>query len=216
MGKKEAGRFRGQLFGGFRRRDVLEYMGVLYGRIDQADLEKEAMRARCEELENLLQNLEKFSGQRASTLAGTEFSARPKEESSLEMDPELVALLNNDPAPESVEEVRAEVEVLEAVPEAPQEEVMEAEPVVPESAPEVSPVPEPVVPVSATEAAPVAPTPELVPEAPVAAPVEEPKSAPEPAPPSTPPTLPAKPGRTMPYPPPSGGQKPKRVKVHRK
>jgi len=202
MGKKEAGRFRGQLFGGFRRRDVLEYMGVLYGRIDQADLEKEAMRTRCEELENLLQNLEKFSGQGASTLAGSEFSAPPKETRPLEMDSELVALLHTDPTPEPAEETRTEVEILETAPIVQKEEAAEPEPVVPEPASVFAPTPEPVA--------------EPVPVVPLAEPMAEPQPIPEPIP-SPESSAPAtKPGRSIPYPTPPGGPNPKRVKVRRK
>jgi len=150
MDKKEAGRFRGQVFGGFHRRDVLNYMATLYGRIDQADLEKEALRVRCEELENLLQNLEKFSGQGAGILAGVELSPPPEMEGQLEMDPELIELLHDDVAREPEEEAHTQAETPEAGPEAgpeaQEEETPEAEvsapvPATPEPVSEFAPVP---------------------------------------------------------------------------
>ena len=56
MGKKEAGRFRGKLFGGFNRKDVLAYIASVYSELEQAQIENEELRARCEEFEDGAQN----------------------------------------------------------------------------------------------------------------------------------------------------------------
>jgi len=50
MSKREAGRFRGKLFGGFHREDVLTYIASVYSELDQLQAENEALRAHLEEL----------------------------------------------------------------------------------------------------------------------------------------------------------------------
>jgi len=54
MSEREAGRFRGRLFGGFNRKDVLAYITSVYEELDYAQAENEMLRQRCEELEALL------------------------------------------------------------------------------------------------------------------------------------------------------------------
>jgi len=61
MSKREEGRFRGNLFGGFNRKDVLTYITSIYGELEQTHMENEALHERCDQLENLLQNLDKSS-----------------------------------------------------------------------------------------------------------------------------------------------------------
>lgn len=59
MAKKEPGRFRKNLFGGFNRKDVLTYIKSIYDELDQTQTENEALHQRCAELEDLLQNMGK-------------------------------------------------------------------------------------------------------------------------------------------------------------
>ena len=59
MSKREPGKFRGTLFGGFNRKDVLTYIASVYEELEQSHEENEMLRERCNELENLLQNLDK-------------------------------------------------------------------------------------------------------------------------------------------------------------
>jgi len=54
MSEREAGRFRGRLFGGFNRQDVLAYITSVYEELDYAQTENDMLRQRCEELEALL------------------------------------------------------------------------------------------------------------------------------------------------------------------
>ena len=54
MSEREAGRFRGNLFGGFNRKDVLAYITSVYEELDYAQAENDMLRQRCDELEALL------------------------------------------------------------------------------------------------------------------------------------------------------------------
>jgi len=54
MSEREAGRFRGNLFGGFNRKDVLAYIASVYEELGYVHAENEMLRVRCEEMEGLL------------------------------------------------------------------------------------------------------------------------------------------------------------------
>lgn len=54
----EDGRFRGKIFGGFHRKDVLSHMQTLYGETEQLKREKLFYREQAEELQYLLQTIE--------------------------------------------------------------------------------------------------------------------------------------------------------------
>lgn len=54
MSKREPGSFRGNVFGGFNRKDVLAYITSVYEELDHVQLENDMLHERCEELEALL------------------------------------------------------------------------------------------------------------------------------------------------------------------
>ena len=54
MGKKEPGQFRGKMFGGFNRKDVLAYITSVYEELEHVQAENDILRERYEEIEDLL------------------------------------------------------------------------------------------------------------------------------------------------------------------
>jgi len=156
MSSQDPGRFRGELFGGFNRRDVLEHMKLLYNALDEKQAEVEALHDRCEELENLCGRLETAGGAYVLPAPPPNASAPPESE----------------PEPEPVTELEP---VAEPAPELEPEPIPEPEPQ-PEPEPEVEPevevVEAPPVVLTETEAF-LAAEPELAPEE-IAALVEEP------------------------------------------
>jgi len=77
MAKREPGRFRGNLFGGFNRRDVLAYITSVYDELEAYREENEALRERSAELENLLQNLDKSFAPREKRTPHISFKPAP-------------------------------------------------------------------------------------------------------------------------------------------
>ena len=61
MAEREKGIFRGRLFGGFHRQDVLDHLNELYTEMDELRAEAEAAHARAQEIEHLLSSIETAS-----------------------------------------------------------------------------------------------------------------------------------------------------------
>jgi hypothetical protein len=56
MSKREPGQFRGKVFGGFNRKDVLAYITSVYEELEHSQAENDMLRERYEEAEELLNN----------------------------------------------------------------------------------------------------------------------------------------------------------------
>lgn len=54
MSKREPGQFRGKVFGGFNRKDVLAYITSVYEELEHIQAENDILRERYEEVEDLL------------------------------------------------------------------------------------------------------------------------------------------------------------------
>ena len=136
MDKREPGHFRRKMFGGFHRKDVLAYITAVYEEVEQFRAENEALRQRCDELENLLQNLDKASTRGLTPKPN--LTLRPSAEAVPDphMQPEV--LTDAAPAP-------AYAPIPEPAPAYAQAPVYEAPPVPappPEPAPVYAPAPE--------------------------------------------------------------------------
>jgi len=124
MAAREPGKFRRKLFGGFNRKDVLAYIQSLYGEIDRANENSEALRQRNIELENLIQNLQRggiampAQGIAPAPTAGVA-PAAPEYPPMMQTpmtnptpsplyDPELMSALASEPAPAPVSELPPE------------------------------------------------------------------------------------------------------------
>jgi len=138
MANREPGQFRKKIFGGFNRRDVLEHIKTLYTEIEQADSEKQTLRDRCEELENLLQNLEKFSGRGGHVLRVAPGS-KPQAASATVVEP-AVSVAMPESLPEPIIELEAMPE-LDAEPASLSTEDVEVERVPDVPAPATAPDP---------------------------------------------------------------------------
>ena len=116
MAKKEPGRFRKNIFGGFNRKDVLTYIKALYDELDQTQTENESLHQRCVDLESFVQNLEQAAWEpqirpgpvvRAAAppipppIQMPVYEPEPEPESYLEdaEEPELFSILASDPEP---------------------------------------------------------------------------------------------------------------------
>ena len=88
MGKKEPGQFRGNVFGGFNRKDVLAYITSVYEELDHVQAENEMLRERYEEMESVLNS----QGIPVAPLSATHPMAPMSEESF-----ELGGALPNEP-----------------------------------------------------------------------------------------------------------------------
>ena len=105
------GRFRGKMFGGFHRADVISHMHTLYGETEQLKREKQFYQEQAHELQHLLQTIEE-SLTTMESLAQQEGGMPVQElKSVLEEKPELQAETLSVPVMEEeiIEDIRDEI-----------------------------------------------------------------------------------------------------------
>ena len=107
----EDGRFRGKMFGGFHRKDVIGHMQTLYGETEQLKREKLFYQEQAHELQHLLQTIEE-SLSTMESLAHQQEGGMPVQElkSILEEKPDLQAEIVSVPMTEEIiEDIRDEI-----------------------------------------------------------------------------------------------------------
>jgi len=105
MAKREPGNFRGKVFGGFHRKDVLAYITTIYDELEQLRMDNEALVERCDELENLVQNLDVASA-RSPVSKPEQRILRPAPEGKPDVpaEPAAESVPVPDPTPEPVQQ----------------------------------------------------------------------------------------------------------------